>query len=345
VAVHQGRQERDQMDSAVVPDLHRQCCPPPAPSHRYDFGNFMRTLALPKATAAPSLLTPSRELPGSAIFNGGMTFWSGAYMKAMQEKALIEVSEMEFVIVGMQRSGTTVLTKMLDSHPDVVCLHEVFHPEAAGIQSFTSYCVTYAQVQDLVSLSGRATLFRNYLKSVASTTKVSNVGFNVKYGSCHQLESDWIDYLKRPALFDLIQSWNGKVIHVIRRNSFLQALSIILARNSGIWHIQEGLQVSRERMYVDTNELIHVISDIDMLVLKFSGYLDDDPNAHKIYYEEMFEECAFSSGIAVNLAAFLGISSEFDLIPKLSKVSTVDWRADVTNWQTVERTVLSSRFL
>ena len=66
---------------------------------------------------------------------------------------------MEFVIVAMPRSGTTVLSKMLDSHPDVVCLSEVFHPEATGIESFSSYCVAHSEIQETIRLSSRASLF------------------------------------------------------------------------------------------------------------------------------------------------------------------------------------------
>ena len=55
-AIHQGRQERDQMDAAVVPlmEVPRQCRPAPAShpglvrfdNNHYNLANFMRTLAL-----------------------------------------------------------------------------------------------------------------------------------------------------------------------------------------------------------------------------------------------------------------------------------------------------------
>lgn len=34
------------------------------------------------------------------------------------------------VIVGMKRSGTTLLVESLDQHPEVVCCGELFHPDA-----------------------------------------------------------------------------------------------------------------------------------------------------------------------------------------------------------------------
>ena len=240
----------------------------------------------------------------------------------------------------MPRSGTTVLSKMLDSHPDVVCLSEVFHPEATGIESFSSYCVAHSEIQETIRLSSRASLFRRYLKSIASLYEVPIVGFNAKYASCHQLEADWINYLKRPALFDLVDAWNGKIIHVIRRNVFLQALSIIRARNSGVWHLEIGSEYLH-RIYVEVSELIKITQDIQDLVCKFSNYLDGAPNVCTIYYEDMFETSRLSPNLASNLASFLGASSAFDLNPKLSKTSSNDWRTDVINWQAVERTTSS----
>jgi hypothetical protein len=53
-------QGRDQMDPAVVPYLGRQRRPSSAPPLAYNLGNFMRTLAMPKA-AEPWSLTSLRE--------------------------------------------------------------------------------------------------------------------------------------------------------------------------------------------------------------------------------------------------------------------------------------------
>jgi Transposase DDE domain group 1 len=57
-AVHQGRQGRDQMDPAVMPDLRRLRLQLHALA--YNLGNFMRTLAMPKA-AEPWSLTSLRN--------------------------------------------------------------------------------------------------------------------------------------------------------------------------------------------------------------------------------------------------------------------------------------------
>jgi Transposase DDE domain group 1 len=48
-AMDQGGQGCNQVDATVVPDLGRQRRPPPAPRIGLHLGNFMRTLAMPKA--------------------------------------------------------------------------------------------------------------------------------------------------------------------------------------------------------------------------------------------------------------------------------------------------------
>jgi hypothetical protein len=60
-AAHQGRQERDHMDPTVMPDLHRNAVRLQLHALAYNLGNFMRTLAIPKAVESWSLTQPARE--------------------------------------------------------------------------------------------------------------------------------------------------------------------------------------------------------------------------------------------------------------------------------------------
>jgi hypothetical protein len=59
-AAHHGRQERDQMDAAVMPDFAGNAVRLQLHALAYNLGNFMRTLAMPK-TAEPWSLTSLRE--------------------------------------------------------------------------------------------------------------------------------------------------------------------------------------------------------------------------------------------------------------------------------------------
>src|SRR6516162_9514539 len=59
-AMDQRGQGRDQMDAAVMPFLRGQCRPPSASCACLQLGNFMRTLAMPKA-AEPWSLTSLRD--------------------------------------------------------------------------------------------------------------------------------------------------------------------------------------------------------------------------------------------------------------------------------------------
>jgi LPS sulfotransferase NodH len=243
---------------------------------------------------------------------------------------------MVFVIVAMQRSGTLLLTKTINSHPNVVCMEEVFHPQAPDNESFAQFCQLRASTKDLSYLSGRVILFYEFLDHTAKTKHVENVGFNVKYGSCHQLDGDWKDYTRRPALFDLMKSWNGRIIHLVRRNVFLQALSLIKAQQTGIWHLPLGRPAISRAVHVRVDELTFRMDSIRKLVSVFSGYLDDDPNVLKVYYEDMIKSGKFQPEIVESVSDFLGIRLKPDAKPQLSRTSLPDWREDVVNWQEVE---------
>jgi hypothetical protein len=76
-AVDQGRQGRDQMDAAVVSNVRRQCRASPAACAGLHLGNFMRTLAMPKA-AQPWSLTSLREnliKIGAKVVSHGRYVW------------------------------------------------------------------------------------------------------------------------------------------------------------------------------------------------------------------------------------------------------------------------------
>ena len=56
-AVYQGRQERDQLDAAVMSEVPRQCQLLQLHALAYNLANFMPTLALPKEVEHWSLTT------------------------------------------------------------------------------------------------------------------------------------------------------------------------------------------------------------------------------------------------------------------------------------------------
>lgn len=62
LAVHQGGKGRGQTYAAVIPHLRRQRRPPPAPCAGLQLGNFMPTLALPKAEELLSLTSLCDQL-------------------------------------------------------------------------------------------------------------------------------------------------------------------------------------------------------------------------------------------------------------------------------------------
>jgi hypothetical protein len=255
---------------------------------------------------------------------------------------------MEFAIVAMQRSGTGVLTAFLNTHSEFFVLREVFNPDGLGLESFNTFLAAQRLAVDMLTrLDSRAPLFGEYLSHVAAMTGRPHVGFNVKYSSCHHLDGDWKDHTTRPHLLDFMSQRRGRILHLVRRNTFLQALSLSTAEHTGVWHITDDAERTARLVEIDVGRLTANIRQITRLTSTFETLLDDDCNALKLYYEDLFDhEGAFAPTFIESVAAFLGVNpSGFCPIPSLLKIAPANWRDGVANWQEVEKAVTAAGFV
>ena len=163
-----------------------------------------------------------------------------------------------FVIIGAARSGTTLLQSLLSSHPEIVCLGEVFHllarrdhdldqivadpvdfvsktiyrPHARHIGA-VGYKVLYSQL-------GAENLFLREMDTahVAPATRVKRDAFSAFMAETYDLPvlrarfANFVEYLKSDT--DL------HVVHIQRENKLEMLLSLRQAGLSGAWSSTKG---------------------------------------------------------------------------------------------------------
>lgn len=135
-----------------------------------------------------------------------------------------------FIIYATGRSGTQVLTDLLDSHPDVRCAGELLTDKARWPERL---------------LHGRAVIARR--------RRVQAYGVKVLR---YQLFSPGREVVDPPVFLRLLVEHGYDILHVHRRNVLLQALSSMHAEATS-YHFKAGAGATFQPLTVDPVEVIY----------------------------------------------------------------------------------------
>lgn len=163
-----------------------------------------------------------------------------------------------FVVVGVQRSGTTLVTTSLDSHRSVYCAGELFKMRnpRAGVDVRDGGYRNYINTSVRLKLSHhvfRRGLVRNYLDSFFNQPGFEAVGFKLMRNHLYPGQF--------PSLIPYLIDRQIRVIHVIRDNVLKTHLSRLMAQRSGMFHGTRERDLS-SRIEIPTNDLVHKLSRI-----------------------------------------------------------------------------------
>ena len=176
-----------------------------------------------------------------------------------------------FVIIGAARSGTTFLQSLLKSHPDIVCLGEIFHllsrrghdldaivRDPIGYVSNTVYRSYPSQTRavgykTLYSQIDAESFFLRELDTshVSPATKEKRDDFSAFMAATYDLAEVRARFA---SLADFIKSDRElRVIHIQRANKLEMFLSFRLAGLSGAWNSMAGPYLN-ESVFLDPAE-------------------------------------------------------------------------------------------
>ncbi len=130
-----------------------------------------------------------------------------------------------FLILAQARTGSTMLVRALNSHPNVRCFGEVLNTARDlilyGVQGYDNYDPRDRELRDRD--------FKAFLRTRIYTPDgegISATGFKLLYGQFRDFPGlqDW-----------LTQETSIRVIHLKRRNLLRQLVSLKLAFTTGVW--------------------------------------------------------------------------------------------------------------
>lgn len=159
----------------------------------------------------------------------------------------------KFVVLSTQRSGSTWVVDMLNSHPRVLAQSELFmhggvgHPTWAGERELLYW-------QTFIADKGGGRVARPYWlwhylgRAFAARPGIDAVGFKLMYSQLTRISKPLMPalWLKR-----------ARIIHLMRRN----ALDVVLSKEAGqarqgVFHARDGQEVEAVRLRLDTDTLV-----------------------------------------------------------------------------------------
>ena len=236
-------------------------------------------------------------------------------------------------IIARPRSGTTVFGKMLQTHPRIVNLGEIFN-EANPASYFNFLQNTVAQNPSALLPSYSNRIFLDYVESCRARALERNprsrvVMLDVKYDQAHLICEPWLRLGELPRFYFLLRERKWKVIDIHRRDPFKLSISNQVAIQSSIYHSNTLEPGQKQTAKVPINPA-RLIEDVDATRRAYAGvesHFRGRPQYRRIFYEEMFADetgTEVSAPLLSDIARFLNLGNVFDPKPKLQKLLQED---------------------
>ena len=237
----------------------------------------------------------------------------------------------KFIILTTQRTGSTLLWRFLNLHPQIDGHGEIFLKIMKKEDSFNKYVnnVRFGKFKALFFYKKLVEEFLNHLQ-VSADPETQAMGFKLMYNQLN------------PKLKNFLLENNYKIVHLIRRNYLKIVISRETAQKREFYHAKEGDEIERVKINLDINVLYQNLDEISIEVEKnrneFSNF-----NYHEVYYEDFVED---RDSETLKILQFLSVSDQ-GLSNKdfpLKKINTDNLDEIINNFSDVESSLKESKY-
>lgn len=229
-----------------------------------------------------------------------------------------------FVIVGTQRTGTTLIRTSLDSHPDLICSGEVFkggrrpykHPD--GYWFFCRATLLH-RIRHYVA---RKRNVSEFLSQLLSRHGAAAIGFKLMFSHARRY----------PEVVEFIKTGGLSVVHVTRRNVLKTLISRDVARATGVYHrTAESTERGQAAISLDPMTLVERLDGVVREEQAWDSLLRGHPALIKVCYEDFVNDREVATQRLLN---FLGLGF-VELNSPLQRLSPSDMRLIIANYDDV----------
>lgn len=244
-----------------------------------------------------------------------------------------------FVLLSTQRSGSTWVVDMLNSHPRVVAYTELFIHGAstrtkwAGEKDIDFWQVLVKQPGAPSGRFGRARLLWSYLGRVyRDRPDVDAVGFKLMYSQLR---------VARPLVPALVLK-RVRIVHLVRRN----ALDIVLSKETGAargsLHARAGEQVAAVKVSLPTDDLLERLRSHEQEIERARARLRRlRLPCLEVGYEDLVRDR--EAGFA-RIFEFLGVPAVAELSSSLQKLNPTSHEELIENYDDVRALLAGTPF-
>lgn len=228
----------------------------------------------------------------------------------------------KYIILSTYRSGTNLLTSLLNSHPRIVSHHEVFREEYF-LRGFFHWKLLRFMFP-VVFL--RAHVFHAYPKLIKA------VGFELQY--------DQARTGRKKGVWKHIQTHNDiKIIHLKRKNILATYLSYVIANKMKQWTTTKNQSYPRFYVELDPRECMQYFLDIRRYRVWCDMFFHKS-NVLQVTYEDLV---ARQSHETARILEFLQLP-QFPLSTKLKKQITQPIEESILNFDELKRRFTSGQW-
>lgn len=245
------------------------------------------------------------------------------------------------ILLARQRSGTGAFGSLIDQHPAIRYLGEVFHTD--GYDRPVNY---FNFLLGKVSQDPRRALpdanERNYQEYMAhlreAVTDRPHVVIDVKYSSTHHFNGGWHSPFDQPRFMQFAKRDNICFVHLKRSNYIKTFVSGRLAELNKVWHATKEDKIAVTQVTVDKHALLNYLNSTNRTVNNFDGYLRKYPHVTEVEYGTLFNaDGSVNHAELRKVATLIGLAGDaFDGLQPSFVKQTKDSLVDViTNYDEI----------
>ena len=244
-----------------------------------------------------------------------------------------------FVILGTQRTGTTLVRTCLSSHSEILCCGEVFNlgKQPYSIDDGYWWYSNLNVKRKLNALLRPQRTTADFLDQLYANNEFSAIGFKLMLNHC----------LARPYIWPLLVAKDIKGILVRRRNSLKTLVSRRSAAKSGVYHISKTLPAQSavkawtgSSVAIDTSTLTNDLDAINSESAAWRSRLNEGIDHIDVVYEEYVGDMNAGNR---RILDFLGVR-QLPLSSDLKKVNRDDLSELISNYDEVVKVLKDTKY-
>ncbi len=262
-------------------------------------------------------------------------------------------------LLALQRSGTNMLRGVLNSHPQINALPEVFNDrsgqerlmEFSEAPYFNTYLLKKIRENPENGLgTARPKIVQDYFEMLLETFTSQEVRaiVDVKYNSLHNANNSWQRPSTPPKMVVMIKNQGFPVIFLRRRNKLAVVLSLLRSKQTQVYHVMEPENLVSVKMTVDPEAVINLANiqkDQDELVTRWIKQVG--VKNLELYYEDLFvgePGSELDPRVFESIGSYLSIDPTlFDLTPQMIRVSQ-GYRKEIENFDELEAALKNTQY-